>query len=44
MDGVISYEEFQRACLEDSVLTEVFGQCLPDHEVSDFQIVIEEPV
>ncbi|XP_035216406.1 EF-hand calcium-binding domain-containing protein 1-like isoform X2 [Stegodyphus dumicola] len=31
-DGVISYEEFKQACLNDWVLMEAFGKCLPDYK------------
>ncbi|GBM18734.1 EF-hand calcium-binding domain-containing protein 1 [Araneus ventricosus] len=34
-DGIITYEEFEKVCLKDWAVMEMFGQCLPDHRVSD---------
>ncbi|XP_054711488.1 calaxin-like [Uloborus diversus] len=31
-DGVLSYEEYKNAALNDWLLMEVFGQCLPDYK------------
>lgn len=32
-DGVLVFEEFKNASLEDWLLMEAFGQCLPDYKV-----------
>ncbi|KAG8201634.1 hypothetical protein JTE90_012704 [Oedothorax gibbosus] len=41
-DGVISYEEFKKACHEDNIWIEAFGQCLPDHQHrSGFLVLLE---
>ncbi|PRD30462.1 UNVERIFIED_CONTAM: efcab1 [Trichonephila clavipes] len=31
-DGVLIFEEFKNAALEDWLLLEAFGQCLPDYK------------
>ncbi|XP_054710944.1 calaxin-like [Uloborus diversus] len=31
-DGFLNYEEFKNAALQDWLLIEIFGQCLPDYK------------
>ncbi|GIZ01629.1 EF-hand calcium-binding domain-containing protein 1 [Caerostris extrusa] len=33
-DGVITIEEFEKVCMKDWTLMEMFGECLPDYRVS----------
>ncbi|GIY67217.1 EF-hand calcium-binding domain-containing protein 1 [Caerostris darwini] len=35
-DGVITIEEFEKVCIKDWTLMEMFGECLPDYRVSSF--------